>query len=61
MPEILKVANNHKKIVDENLINDCINEAYALNLPPSYKGKRLKIYGGKTGRRERPAAKHASV
>ena len=45
MPEILKVANNHKKIVDENLINDCINEAYALNLPPSYKGKRLKIYG----------------
>ena len=24
MPEILKVANNHKKMVDENLINDCI-------------------------------------
>lgn len=44
MPEILKVYENHKKIIDNDLIDDCIKEAYALNLPPSYKGKRLKIY-----------------
>lgn len=47
MPAILKVAENHKKIIDDDLINDCIKEAYALNLPPSYKGKRLKIYSAK--------------
>ena len=44
MPEILKVYENHKKVIDNDLIDDCIKEAYALNLPPSYKGKRLKIY-----------------
>ena len=44
MPEILKVAENHKKVIPNELIDDCIKEAYALNLPPSYKGKRLKIY-----------------
>ena len=26
------------------MLNDVIMEAYQLNLPPSYKGKRLKIY-----------------
>ena len=44
MPEILKVAENHKKLIDNDTIDACIKEAYALNLPPSYKGKRLKIY-----------------
>ena len=44
MPEILKVAENHKKVIDNDLIDGCIKEAYALNLPPSYKGKRLRIY-----------------
>lgn len=44
MPEILKVAENHKKVIPPEVIDDCIKEAYALNLPPSYKGKRLKIY-----------------
>ena len=44
MPEILKVAENHKKVIDDEVFNNCIKEAYALNLPPSYKGKRLKIY-----------------
>ena len=47
MPTILKVAENHRKVIDDNLINDCIKEAYALNLPPSYKGRRLKIYNAK--------------
>ena len=44
MPEILKVAENHKKVLDDEVLDSCIKEAYALNLPPSYKGKRLKIY-----------------
>lgn len=47
MPAILKVAENHRKVIDDNLINDCVKEAYALNLPPSYKGRRLKIYNAK--------------
>ncbi len=47
MPTILKCAENHKKTVSDELLNNCINEAYALNLPPSYKGKRLKIYSSR--------------
>jgi len=47
MPEILKVAENHRKVIDDELIDSCIKEAYALNLPPSYKGKRLKIYSAR--------------
>lgn len=44
MPEIIKVYENSTKVIATNLINDCIKDAYNLNLPPSYKGKRLKIY-----------------
>ena len=44
IPEVIKVYENSKKEIPTNLLNDCINEAYLLNLPPSYKGKRLKIY-----------------
>lgn len=44
MPEILKVKENVKKEIKTSLINDVIQDAYQLNLPPSYKGKRLKIY-----------------
>lgn len=44
LPEVIKVYENAKKEIKTNLLNDCINEAYLLNLPPSYKGKRLKIY-----------------
>ncbi len=44
MPEIIKVANNAKKEIKTSLLNDVINDAYLLNLPPTYKGKRLKIY-----------------
>ena len=47
MPAILKVAENHKKVIEDDLIDECIKEAYALNLPPSYKGRRLKIYATK--------------
>ena len=44
MPEILKVAENIKKEVKTSILNDMIQDAYRLNLPPTYKGKRLKIY-----------------
>ena len=44
MPEILKVKENIKKEVKTSLLNEVIQDAYQLNLPPSYKGKRLKIY-----------------
>ena len=44
MPEILKVKDNIKKEIKTSILNDVIREAYQLNLPPSYKGKRLKIY-----------------
>jgi len=44
IPEVLKVYENSKREIKTNLLNDVIREAYELNLPPSYKGKRLKIY-----------------
>ena len=44
MPEIIKVYNNSIKELKTSELNDVIEEAYQLNLPPSYKGKRLKIY-----------------
>lgn len=44
MPEVLKVANNISKEIKTSILNNVINEAYELNIPPSYKGKRLKIY-----------------
>ena len=44
MPQVIKVYQNSTKFISTNLINDCIKDAYNLNLPPSYKGKRLKIY-----------------
>lgn len=44
MPEVLKVSENIKKEIKTSIINEVIMDAYQLNLPPSYKGKRLKIY-----------------
>ena len=44
MPEVIKVAENIKKEIKTSVINEVILDAYQLNLPPSYKGKRLKIY-----------------
>lgn len=44
MPEIIKVYENAHKEVKTSLFNNVIQDAYALNLPPTYKGKRLKIY-----------------
>ena len=44
MPEVLKVSENIKREIKTSVLNEVINEAYLLNIPPSYKGKRLKIY-----------------
>ena len=44
MPEIINSYNNARREIKTSLLNDVIMDAYNLNLPPSYKGKRLKIY-----------------
>ncbi len=44
MEEIVKIKENIVKEIKTSLLNDVIRDAYMLNLPPSYKGKRLKIY-----------------
>ena len=44
MPEVIKVAENIKREIKTSIINNVILDAYQLNLQPSYKGKRLKIY-----------------
>ena len=44
MPEIIKVNSNAHKEIKTSQINSVIREAYELNLPPTYKGKRLKVY-----------------
>ena len=44
MPEIIKASENAHKKIPTSALNNVITDAYALNLPPSYKGKRLKIY-----------------
>ena len=44
MPEIIRVYNNSHRQIPTNLLNNVIRDAYDLNLPPTYKGKRLKIY-----------------
>lgn len=44
MPMIIKVYDNARREVKTSLLNNIIMDAYALNLPPTYKNKRLKIY-----------------
>lgn len=44
MPEIERVYQNSLKEVKTSVLNGVIREAVLLNQPPSYKGKRLKIY-----------------
>ena len=44
MPEVLNSYSNATRRIQTSILNDIIEEAYNLNLPPSYKGKRLKIY-----------------
>lgn len=44
MPEVIKVFNNSRREVKTSVLNDVITDAVSLQSPPSYKGKRLKIY-----------------
>ena len=44
MPEIIKAYENNRKELKTSLLNDVITDAVSLHNPPSYKGKRLKIY-----------------
>ncbi len=44
MPEVIKVFNNSKREVKTSILNDVIADAITLQSPPSYKGKKLKIY-----------------
>ena len=44
MPEVIKVYNNSHREIKTSVLNDVIVDAVSLQAPPSYKGKRLKIY-----------------
>lgn len=44
MPEIIKSYNNAHREIKTSALNNVIQDAYVLNLPPTYKNKRLKIY-----------------
>ena len=44
MPEVINAYENNKKEIKTSLLNNIIMEAVSLHEPPSYKGKRLKIY-----------------
>ncbi len=44
MPEVLKAYESANREIKTSLLNDVIREAVLIHEPPSYKGKRLKIY-----------------
>ena len=44
MPAIKKAYESATLEIKTSALNDCIRDAYMLHEPPSYKGKRLKIY-----------------
>lgn len=44
MPEVIRVSENIKREIKTSLLNEVIMDAFQLNPPPSYKGKRLKAY-----------------
>ncbi len=44
IPQVILANNNAKQELQTSLINNVIQDAVSLNPPPSYKGKRLKIY-----------------
>ncbi len=44
MPMIIKAYENACREVKTSILNDVITDAYSLNLPPTYKNKRMKIY-----------------
>ena len=44
MPEVIKAYEGLTRSVKTSVLNDVIREAVLIHEPPSYKGKRLKIY-----------------
>jgi len=44
MPEVISAFSNASQELKTSLVNDVIRDAVALHQPPSYKGRRLKIY-----------------
>ena len=44
MPEVLSAFENSKREIKTSILNQVMTDLYQLNLPPTYKGKRLKIY-----------------
>lgn len=44
MPEVISAYENNKKEINTSVLNNIIMEAVSIHEPPSYKGKRLKIY-----------------
>ena len=44
MPLVLESYENATKEIKTNILNDIIMEAFMETPPPSYKGKKLKIY-----------------
>ena len=44
MPKVIDAYCSATREIKTSALNDCIREAVMLHMPPSYKGKRLKIY-----------------
>ena len=44
MPEVISAYKNHEQEIKTSLLNSIAQDAVSLHEPPSYKGKRLKIY-----------------
>ena len=44
MPEVISAYENNKKEIKTSVLNNIIMEAVSTHIPPSYKGRRLKIY-----------------
>ena len=44
MPEVISAYENNRKDVKTSVLNNVIIDAVSMHEPPSYKGKRLKIY-----------------
>ena len=44
MPEVITAYENNQKEIKTSQLNNIIMEAVSIHQPPSYKGKRLKIY-----------------
>lgn len=44
MPEVIAAYENNRKTIKTSILNNIIMEAVSIHEPPSYKGKRLKIY-----------------